>query len=80
MAFGRDDVCEHGSLKRKCDSCALLEADSRVAELETILREAHDALLMSEAVLRKHTYEATANEVKRVYDKVCAAVTMTAVQ
>lgn len=34
MAFGRDDVCEHGSLKRKCDSCALIEAAKRVVELE----------------------------------------------
>ena len=77
MAFGRDDVCDHGSLSRKCEIC---DRDKRIAELETILRDAHDALLMSEAILRKHTYAATADEVQRVYDKVCAAVTMTAIQ
>lgn len=57
-----------------------LGLEKRIAALETIMRDAHDALLMSEGILRKHAYEATADEVKRVYDKVCAAVPMTATQ
>ena len=40
MAFGRDDVCEHGSLERKCDICS---RDKRIAELETALKNLLDA-------------------------------------
>lgn len=55
-------------------------ASTRIAELEAAIRDAHDALLMSEGILRKHNYEATADEVRRVYDRLCALVTMTKMQ
>lgn len=60
--------------------CGRLDWETRIAKLGAILRDAHDALLMSEGMLRKHAYGATADEVRRVYDDVCAAVTMTAAQ
>lgn len=45
---------------------------SRVAVLEMILRDVHDPLLISEALLRKHGYNETADMVKEAYDKVAA--------
>jgi hypothetical protein len=37
-----DLVCEHGSLRRKCEIC---ERDERIVELERELEEARKALL-----------------------------------
>lgn len=46
MAFGRDDVCEHGSLERKCEIC---DRDKRIAELEAALDD-----LRTQAVEREY--------------------------
>lgn len=48
--------------------------DKRIAELEAILRETHDPLVISEALLRKHGYGETAEMVKVALDKVGATV------
>jgi hypothetical protein len=47
---------------------------ARIAELTMMLRDVHDPLLISEALLRKHGYPATADMVKEVYDKLCTLV------
>jgi len=37
----RDPIrdCPHGSMKGKCDSCELVEAGARIAELEAAIRK-----------------------------------------
>lgn len=55
-------------------------ANVRLSELEALLRETHDPLVISEALLRKHGYGETADMVKAALDKVCAAVPTTQVQ
>jgi len=42
------------------------------AELEMILRDVHDPLLISTALLRRHGYNETADMVQAAYDKVAA--------
>lgn len=43
--FGRADVCRHGGLRRKCETCDLesdlVEANRDKAEMLALLRECH---------------------------------------
>ena len=52
--------------------CVTCRAADRIAELEALLRETHDPLVISEALLRKHGYGETADMVQAAYDKVAA--------
>jgi hypothetical protein len=61
------DVRIMQGLARDCNN-----KDMRIAELEMILRDVHDPLLISEALLRKHGYNETADMVKEAFDKVAA--------
>jgi hypothetical protein len=67
-----------------CDECTgdpiaaeYLRLEKRIAELEAALRDAHDPLLISAALLRKHDYNETADMVQTAFDRICALVPTT---
>jgi hypothetical protein len=41
------DVCEHGSLARKCERCEVVRLDARVFDLEGCLKDAARAMAIA---------------------------------
>jgi len=71
MTHLMDDARE--AIQSRDKRIAELEAErTKRAELEMILRDVHDPLVISEALLRKHGYGETADMVQAAYDKVAA--------
>ncbi len=75
MAFGRDDVCRHGGLRRKCEPCDLEEErDELRAQVADLTRQLAVQRQRGEEAGRRDMREAVANRIQKCIDDLAESV------